>query len=625
MARRRFLFEELQGRYRILVTATLLLFGVILGQLVHLQLIRGGYYRQRAEDNRIRPEILHAQRGRLLDRNGKVIADNAPTYHLNFDPRDRAFRGHPALRVAVARELARILDRDEEGLLAEVERARKGGQPPVTLARNLDFAKRSAILERPDPLPGVEVRPQPARRYPYGHLAAHLIGHLGEVTEEELSDAGKGPAYRSGDLAGRAGVERSYEFFLRGAAGVEYVEVDAHGRRTNLFEELPTLPSTPGQDLVLHLDLDLQLAAEAALDSVPSLLAHDFGEDVSPRPGAVVALDVKTGGVLAMANRPAFDPNLFVSGLSKEDWRILSGAGHPLLNRSIQSSYPPGSTFKIATALAGLHEGEITPSAFMPSACTGGMFFGNRTFRCHKKEGHGSLALIDAMARSCDVYFYQVGIRLGVDRLTRYAVACSIGVPTRIDLPQERRSLVPTLDWYRSQRGGPPGPGAALNLSIGQGELLLTPLSLARFTAAVLRGGALLRPRVVREVVSPAGERLARFDSGGETVGRLPATQEELAVVRRSLEAVVMEPGGTGRRAQVSSFRVGGKTGTSQNPHGDDHAWFVGYAPAEDPEIVVVVILEESGHGGAVAAPTAQRVLDRYLNPSPTPIPEVQP
>ncbi len=605
--------------------ATLLLFGVIAGQLVYLQLIRGEYFRQRAEDNRIRPEILRAHRGRLLDRNGRVIADNAPTYHLNFDPRDRAFRRNPGLRIQIVRELARILDREEEELLTEVERARRAGLPPMTLARNLDFAKRSAILERPDALPGVEVRPQPARRYPHGSIASHLIGHLGEVSEEELGEAAEKAPYRPGDLVGRAGVERAYEQALRGAAGMEYVEVDAHGRRTDLFAELPALPSVPGKDVILNLDLDVQLAAEAALDSVPGMLAHEFGEDAPPRPGAVVALEVKTGGVLAMASRPSFDPNLFVAGLSKEDWRILSGAGHPLLNRAIQSSYPPGSTFKIATALAGLHEGEITPYSLMGSSCTGGLFFGNRTFRCHKRGGHGSLALIDAMARSCDVYFYQVGIRLGVDRLTRYATACSIGVPTRIDLPQERRPLVPTLDWYRSQRGGPPGGGAALNLSIGQGELLLTPLALARFTAAVLNGGKILRPMVVRQVVLSSGEGSVGSLAPPQPIGRIPATDEELTIVRRSLESVVMDPGGTGSRSRVPPFRVGGKTGTAQNPHGEDHAWFVGYAPAEDPEIVVVVMLEEAGHGGAVAAPVAQRVLDRFLNPAGAPAAELQP
>ncbi|MDM7916509.1 MAG: penicillin-binding protein 2, partial [Candidatus Eisenbacteria bacterium] len=469
-------------------------------------------------------------------------------------------------------------------------------------------------------LPGVEIRPEPARRYPYGSLAAHLIGYVGEVSESDLEKSPDGsgdPPYQRGDLIGRSGVERSYERWLRGRDGIEYVEVDAFGRRTNLFEELPSLPSIPGDDVVLTIDLDVQLAAEAALDSVPSRLKKQFGEGAEPRPGCVVAIDARNGEVLAMASRPAFDPNLFIGRISKADWAVLSGDGYPLLNRPIQASYPPGSTFKALTGLAVLHEAGVTPSQPMPSACGGGLYFGNRYFRCHLSRGHGSLGLIMAMAKSCDVYFYQCGIRLGVDRLTRYAEACSVGVPTRVDLPQERSSLVPTLAWFKKARGGPPGPGAALNLSIGQGELLLTPIQIARLYAAIANGGTIVRPHTALRVVDPNGKVVEEFDRDSADEASLPATGVEIAEIQRALEAVVMDPGGTGKQARVGSFRVAGKTGTSQNPHGQDHALFVGYAPADAPEIVVVVVLEQSGHGGAIAAPTAQPVLQTYLMPPP--------
>jgi penicillin-binding protein 2 len=594
---------------------------LIAGRLAYLQVMRGSFYREQAEENRIRPEILRAHRGRLLDRHGRVIADNAPTYHLSFDARDRAFRKNSEARAAVVTELARVLGRDEAELRAEVERARRGAMPPITVARNLDFAKLSAILERMDQLPGVEVRPQPARRYTHGNLAAHLIGYLGEVSEAELAERGsKEPTYRSGDLIGRSGIEKTYESYLRGSDGVEYVEVDALGRRTNLFEELPSLPSIPGDDLVLGLDLDLQLAAEAALDSVPSILSSEFGDAAEAHAGCIVAIDAKSGEILAMASRPAFDPNLFVAGLNREDWKTLSSSGHPLLSRATQAAYPPGSTFKILTALAGLHVAGISPFETMPASCGGGYFYGNRLFHCHLKGGHGSLTLQDAMARSCDVYFYQVGLRLGVDRLTQYAVACSLDAPTRIDLPQERGSLIPTIDWFRSARGGSPGGGAALNLAIGQGELLLTPLALARFVAAVVNGGTILRPRIVRQVVRPDGRIVLDMADQKMAEGHLPATEAELAIVRDALEAVVMGAGGTGKRARIDPFRVGGKTGTAQNPHGQDHAWFVGYAPAEDPEIVVVAMLEEGGHGGVAAAPLAQKVMEVYLKPPASPL-----
>lgn len=621
MAGRRFSFDAQLGRYRVLAFCTLVLFGIITGRLVYLQVIRGPAYRQQAEENRIRPEILRAHRGRLLDRHGRVIADNAPTYHLSFDVRDRAFRKNPVARAAVVTELARVLGRDEEELRLEVDRARRAALPPITVARNLDFATLSAILERMDQLPGVEVRPQPARRYTHGTLASHLIGYLGEVSETELASHGSNdPSYRPGDLIGRSGIEKTYEPYLRGSDGVEYIEVDALGRRTNLFEELPSQPSVPGDDLVLGLDLDMQMAAEAALDSVPSILSKEFGDAAEAHPGCILAMDVRSGEILAMASRPTFDPNLFVAGLNREDWRVLSGSGHPLLNRTTQTAYPPGSTFKILTALAGLHEGGVSPFATMPASCGGGYFYGNRLFRCHLKGGHGSLALRDAMARSCDVYFYQMGIRLGVEKMMQYAVACSLGCPTRIDLPQERSPLIPTIDWYRSSRGGAPGGGAALNLAIGQGELLLTPVALARFVAAVVNGGTILRPRIVRQVVRPDGGIVLDMADRRMVEGRLPASEGELAIVRDALEAVVMGDNGTGKRARVAPFRVGGKTGTAQNPHGQDHAWFVGYAPAEAPEIVVVAFLEGGGHGGVAAAPLAQKVMEVYLKPSSQPL-----
>ena len=320
-----------------------------------------------------------------------------------------------------------------------------------------------------------------------------------------------------------------------------------------------------------------------------------------------------------MASRPTFDPNVFVGGFSSEDWEELSSSGHPLLNRAIQSAYPPGSTYKVVTALAGLHEGILGPEVMMPQPCLGRFRFGNRDFRCWKREGHGRLRLHDALIRSCDIFFYQVGIQLGAEKMMDYAVACSIGAPTRIDLPQERRSLVPTGDWYRQERGGPPVPGVALNLSIGQGELLLTPIAIARLVAAVVDGGTIRRPYVVDSVIDGDGDSLPIEDRLCP-IGQLPASAQDLMLVREALEGVVMDDRGTGRRARVEPFRVAGKTGTAQNPHGEDHALFFGYAPAEEAEIVVVVVMEQSGHGGAVAAPVARRVLAAYLDPRPKPL-----
>ncbi|MBD3162532.1 MAG: penicillin-binding protein 2, partial [Candidatus Eisenbacteria bacterium] len=462
------------------------------------------------------------------------------------------------------------------------------------------------------------VRAEPARRYPHGSLAAHLIGYVGEVSEEEIARGIGERPYRRKDLIGRTGVEAAYEEELRGIDGIETVGIDALGRRTNLFGELPSTPAIRGNDLLLTIDLDLQRAAEQALDSVPSWLEPDLAEPPGPRPGALVALDPRNGEILAMASRPTFDPNRFVRGLSAEQWRRLSGAGFPLLNRAIQSSYPPGSTFKTITALAGLEIGGIDPTRPMPRSCIGYLPFGNRRFRCWKRQGHGSLALRAAIVQSCDVYFYQLGMLLGTERMMDYAGACSLGAPTRIDLPQERTSLIPTVEWYLRERGARPVPGAALNLSIGQGDLLLTPLALARSMAAIATDGSLHVPRVVRGVLGRDARTVPVLSDEPVTIGRVPASDAHLRVVRDALEGVVMDLRGTGKRARVGSIRVAGKTGTAQNPHGDDHALFFGYAPAEAPEILVVVVLERSGHGGAIAAPVAQRVLEAALAPGPT-------
>lgn len=613
------------GRFRDLAILIGVVLLVLAGRLVWLQLIRGDHFRRLSEENRVRPEILRAERGRILDRNGAVLADNAPARRLVFDPRDPAFRRDDARLERVTRTLAEILELDPAALTEQVKRVRRRQYAPLSLARNLTFAQLSQIEERAERLPGVEVITESARRYPLGVVAAHVLGHLGEISEEEL-EARADRGYSMGDLIGRTGLERQYEEALRGRDGADFVEVDALGRRTHIFPELPARPAVPGNDLVTTLDLELQKVAERALDGLPR--AHQPFPRVLPPPGerpdslgpsvaaAVVAIDPRTGDVLALASRPAFDPNLFVRGFSREEWRALNAPSHPLLNRAVASSYPPGSVFKIFTSLAGLEEGVITEHRTF-SPCTGGYYFGNRTFRCWRRGGHGSLALADAMARSCDVYYYQVGIALGVERMGRFAERIGLAQKTGIDLPEERGGLVPTPEWYDARYGkGGIGPGAALNISIGQGEVLLTPLQIAAFVAAVADGGRSKRPHLLRRIQQVDGAVVR--DAAAEEWNRppLPVRPENLRLVVEAMERVVMDNSGTGSRARVGQFRIGGKTGTAQNPHGEDHAVFACYATVDDPRLAVAVVAEESGHGGSVAAPVAQRVLQVFLTGS---------
>jgi len=599
-------------------------FGLLL-RLGYLQLVRGGVFEHLSEENRIRSDVLRAERGRILDRNGVILADNYPTYRLTLDPRDRAFRGHPEALARVVEALAEVLERDPAELAAEVDQARRRWGAPLLLSRNLSFAQLSQLEERQDRLAGVDVQPESMRRYPRGTLACHVLGHLGEISEEELK---QNTDYRMGDLVGRAGLERQYEKVLRGRDGVDYVSVDALGRRTDRFPELPARPAEAGADLVLTLDAQLQEVAERALDAIPRH-GHSYPRpDQFPPPdsilhgppSALVALDPRTGEVLALASRPPFDPNVFVRGLSKEDWRQVNASTHPLLNRAVQASYPPGSVFKILTALAGLEEGVITPERRF-SGCGGGYFYGNRVFRCWRKAGHGALNLTDALTRSCDVYFYQLGIALGVARMGRFGEKIRIAERTGIDLPQERAGLMPTPEWYHERYGkGGIGGGAALNISIGQGEVLLTPLQVAHFIGTVAAGGKVMRPHLLRRIESSDGQvqRDALAESWEEQpLGVSPAN---LRILVAAMERVVMDNSGTGGRARVGEFRIGGKTGTAQNPHGDDHAVFAAFATVDQPRIVVAVVAEESGHGGSVAAPVAQRVLYAFLTGEAPPV-----
>jgi penicillin-binding protein 2 len=617
---REFGVEARIGRARDLWILIGLLLVLLIARLAYLQLFKGAYFRSLSEENRIRGEILRADRGRVLDRNGFVLADNYPSYRVTFDPRDRAFRENPALLDPTVTDLARILERDPESLAKDVERNRRLWLAPMLLTRNLSFRQLSQIEERMDHLAGVDVQPESNRRYPAGELACHVLGYLGEISEDELN-SGQDQGYRMGDLVGRAGIEKQYESVLRGVDGVLYAEVDALGRRTHMFPELPARPAVAGHDLVLTLDANLQRAAEVALDMLPPY-GQPYPKEPPPEvsdssatgpPASLVALDPRTGEVLALASKPGFDPNIFVRGLSPDDWKSLNAPTHPLLNRAIQSAYPPGSVFKLVTSLAGLETGVLTPTrTFGP--CRGGFFYGNRVFRCWKPEGHGSLALSDALCRSCDIFYYQLGIALGVERLGRFGERVRIARKTGIDLPQERAGLVPTPEWYRARYGqGGFGPGAALNIAIGQGEVLLTPIEIARFVGAISVGGRVMRPHLLRRIQDLGGRVLRDGSSESWDDGTLGVSQQSLAVLVPAMERVVMDNAGTGTRARVGTFRIAGKTGTAQNPHGHDHAVFACFATVDDPRIAIAVIAEECGHGGTYSAPVAQRVLQCFL------------
>lgn len=579
-------------------------FALLLLRLFSMQVVEGARYRELSEENRIRVQILAAPRGEVRDRNGFLLADNVPSFTVTLDPFEKTYTDEPALLDAMLVRLSDILSIDAAILREKVAKEKRQSFLSIRLKRNADLRTVAYISEHAAELPGVEVESEPLRRYSLGEMASHLLGYVGEISDKELEEPRRA-GYLRGDLIGRMGVERQYESYLRGEAGKRFVEVNALGRKAGLLGDKRPIVARRGADLVLTIDANLQRVTEEA-----------FAPGAR---GAVVALDPRNGEILALASKPNYDPNEFSTGISQARWEKLSEGGNfPLFNRAIQAAYPPGSTLKPFVALGGMAVGMIEPGTTFRETCDGAFQFGRRSFRCWKEEGHGTLALRDAIARSCDVYFYQLGVRIGLDRMAEFMKRIHLSDRSGIDLPQERRGLYPDAGWYDRRYGaGRWSRGLILNLAIGQGEISLTPVKLAQLTAMIANGGTLVRPHVIRQV-SVEGEPVpgvpAPAESMWQTVELPPGALE---AVRTAMEAVVHDFGATGGSARVDSVRVAGKTGTAQNPHGDDHALFICYAPAESPRIAVAVLVENAGHGSTAAAPIAQRVLQAYFHPVP--------
>ena len=440
------------------------------------------------------------------------------------------------------------------------------------------------------------------RNYPFQDLASHLIGYLGEINPKELG-RDEYAYHKMGSLVGKSGIEKKYELDLMGDRGGRQIEVNALGQKIRILGQVEP---TPGNNLMLTLDLELQKAAEKAMEG---------------KRGALVAMNPQNGDILALVSKPDFDPNLFTRGLSVESWRnILENPAHPLQNRAVQGQYPPGSVFKIIVAIAALEEQVISPdTAFY---CTGIFPFGDREYRCWKETGHGRVAFRQAMVESCDIYFYQVGLRLGVDRIAQYAFRLGLGSPTGYPLGPEKPGLVPTSSWKWRRLGIPWQPGETISTSIGQGFNLVTPLQMACTLSAIANGGKIYRPRIVDSIRSPDGEFLREvppFISRSFQIS--PSTMK---LIQESLWGAVNSPDGTGVQALVPGLDVAGKTGTAQviqrredrseplPAEHQDHAWFVCFAPVQQPQITVVVLVEHGGSGGATAAPIARKVLEVF-------------
>lgn len=598
-----------ERQYRLIALFAFAVLAVYIVQLWYLQVVKGPYYRTRSENNRIRTETIRSPRGIIFDRNGVPLVENRPAFHLMLVRED--IRDGETLN-SVLRDVS-ALSGKSTAELASVLEANKGKRrfEPIRLVADIDRDTLARIEARRLRLPGVYVEVEPRRGYKFSGTAAHLVGYLGEISEEELKkDAYR--EYQSGDFIGKGGVEKSLEKFLRGQSGWRQVEVDALGRHIrSLQERLPI----PGRDMWLTVDLDLQREAEECLKG---------------KAGAIVAVDPKSGEILALASTPSFDQERFVRGMNAEEWkRFIADASHPLLNRAVSSAYPPGSTYKPFVAVAALEEGIVAPTSVI--SCPGFYPFAGRRYRCWRDSGHGAVDLHRAIVESCDVYFYSVGMKLGVDTIAAYAKMFGFGEPSGVELPSERSGLIPTRDWKLSATGIPWQKGETLSIAIGQGFDQVTPLQAAMAYAALVNGGVLWTPKLVT--------RIEAADDGDTDVvkpkvrRKLPVRKETLELVKKGLVGVVNEGRGTAHGIALKEVVLGGKTGTAQvvrmgenvnrkahqrslAEHERDHAWFVGFAPAEKPEIVVAVIVEHGGHGSSGAAPLAQRVIRKYLEKS---------
>jgi penicillin-binding protein 2 len=597
-----------ERRLPFLAGAVVLTFAVFAVRLFQLQIIESDDLRLRSERNSVRTVRLEAPRGDVLDREGRILATTRPAFGLQVIPHDLLDSE------TTFAALGLLLDEDGGALSEQVGQPR-GRQrfAPVRLAGDLPYDQLARVESHLFALPGVVTDVRPRRHYLGGELAAHLLGFIGEIGREQLATR-EFAGYRQGEVIGQAGVEARYQSALRGRAGGRNLVVDVAGR---VIEVLDEVEPVPGGTVTLTIDLDLQRAAEEGF--LPEVL----GEPA--KMGAAVALDPRNGDLLALVSKPAYDPNAFAGGIDSETWGMLTtDEGKPLQNRAFSGQYPPGSTYKAIVAAAALHERVIDPEERL--YCPGWFKLGRRTYRCWKRAGHGSVNLREALVQSCDVYFYNAGVRLGIDRLAFFARGFNLGRRTGIDFSQEQPGLVPTSAWKQRRFGEVWVGGETVSAAIGQGFNLVTPLQLAVAFSAIANGGKLVVPRIALRAEGRDGS----VDEGPapEIRGTVPVTRERLAVVRDALEGVVAERKGTGGRARVPGLRVGGKTGTAQVVHLKhtedleevevplkyrDHAWFVGFAPVEAPEIVVVVLVEHGGHGGSAAAPIAQRVLARWF------------
>lgn len=592
---------ELKRRVNIATLVILFFVMILVVRLWYLQILRGPDYVKLSENNRIRMQWINAPRGNIWDRKGREIITNRPFFNVTWVREDAP---NPDV---VLKKMAVILNVDISELL---ERIREGQDypryVPIRLKEDIDWKTLVYIENHRYDLPGIRIEVLPSRKYIHNNLASHMIGYLGRINPKELEDE-KNLNYQPNDLIGKLGIEKLYEEKLRGEKGQRYVEVDVQG-----FEQREIAVHEPlsGNDIKLTIDLDIQKAAEKALES---------------KGGAVIVMEVNTGRLLAFASSPPLELEEFVGGISQKAWdKMQQNEMHPFINKTIQGQYPPASTYKMVTALAGLSEGVINQDTIY--YCAGSMMLHGRRYHCWKRSGHGAVSLIEALAQSCDVYFYQVGLKVGVNALAKYGRSLGFGAQTGINLEHEKSGLLPTTEWKLKQRNEGWQEGETMSTSIGQGFNLATPLQVCQMTATIANNGIRYRPQIIESILDESGAVTEKFEPIED--GRMLGDPKSLGLLKAGMLAVVNGDHGTAKIVRLDGITVAGKTGTAQVvrlakyknvPEEDvpykyrDHAWFTCYAPAEKPEIAVTVLIEHGLHGSSGAGPVAKVVLESYF------------
>lgn len=575
------MFEEnFEKEARIFTGLLVIIFILIFGRLWQLQLLEHSTYSRLARENAARTIPFIAPRGIIYDRYGKVLVSNRAIFSAYLLPQSI----DPSNVNDQIKKLSGLLGISETEIASKIQKFKDSPFEPIILKKNLSLTMITKLEERRDEYPGIVVRTQPVRRYPHGRLGVHFLGYVGEVTKDELKNLGS-LGYEIGDIIGKDGVEASYDNYLRGVDGGQQVEVDVYG---NPVRTTKSLDPVPGKDIVLTIDLELQKVVEDALKD---------------KEGAVVVIDPRNGEILAMASSPDYDPNIFAELMEQKEWEALDKRNHPFMNRAI-SVYPPGSTFKVVTLSSTLMENTASLSEVIN--CNGFFKLGNRVAKCWKEGGHGELNILEGLVWSCDVVFFELGLRNGVDLLSKYAKEYGLGTRAGVDLPGEADGFIPTGDWKQNKFNEPWVKGDSINMAIGQGFVQVTPLQMAILYGGI-GVGKRYKPFIVKNVVDRDGTLI--YSAEAQELGGIPIEGKNLELLRSALRAVIVR--GTGLAAKVQGIPAAGKTGTAENP-GKAHAWFMCYAPYDKPEIAIATFVVHGEHGDHVTAYIARDILTWY-------------